>query len=187
MSLDLVAVDVETANSDWGSICAIGWSVIRAGEIVETHDVLCHPPASVSRFLPRYTAIHGITADDVARQPSFGEIAPSIVESWGSAPVVAHKASFDVGAIRKAYGHCGLPLPAVRYGCTLEWSRRLLALPRHRLPDVCRHLGVVQGRHHQAGADANAAAQVVLALAKLVGAESLDSLLAATGHSLRWL
>lgn len=187
MSLDLVSVDVETANSDRGSICAIGWSVIRAGEIVETHDVLCRPPGPVVGFMWRNTAIHGITAADVAHLPSFGEIAPALVAGWGDAPVVAHNASFDVGAIRKAYGYSGLPLPTVRYGCTLAWSRRLLALRSHTLPDVCRHLGVLPGQHHNAGADANAAAQVAIALAKLVGANSIDGLLSATHSQLRWL
>lgn len=187
MSLDLVTVDVETANSDRGSICAIGWSVIRAGEIVETHDVLCRPPEPVAGFQRRNTAIHGITAADVADRRSFGEIAPDLVESWGGAPVIAHNAPFDVGAIRKAYGYSGLPLPTVRYGCTLAWSRRLLALQSHTLPEVCRHLGVQPGRHHHAGADANAAAQVTIALAALVGAGSIDGLLSATRSELRWL
>ncbi len=56
----------------------------------------------------------------------------------------------------------------------------MLDLPSHRLPIVCEHLGVSLGHHHNAGADALAAAQVTIALARLVGTDSIQGLLTAT-------
>jgi DNA polymerase-3 subunit epsilon len=35
MSLDFVAIDFETANSEWGSACAVGLTVIRGGRVTD--------------------------------------------------------------------------------------------------------------------------------------------------------
>jgi DNA polymerase-3 subunit epsilon len=180
VSLDFVALDVETANYDRGSICAVGWAVIRRGQIVDTGSFLCRPPETVYWFDPWISSIHGITERDVRDKPSFGDIVPRLVTGFGDLPVIAHNAAFDVGALREAHTHCGLPWPTLSYGCTLVWSRRLLKLPSNRLPIVCNHLGVALDRHHDAGDDARAAAQITIALAALVEANSIDGLLNAT-------
>jgi len=184
MTIDFVAFDVETANVDRGSICAVGWTVVRDGQIVETSSLLCQPPEPVSSFSAFNTAIHGITATDVAGQPRYADVVPSIISGFGDLPIVAHNAAFDIGAVREAHTHCAMPWPTLSYGCTLVWSRRLLDLPSHRLPIVCEHLGYVLDHHHDAGADASAAAHVTMTLAELVGAKTIDELLDATNSNL---
>lgn len=180
MSLDFVAFDVETANYNRGSICAVGWAVVHRGEIVNTGSSLCRPPDAVSWFVPFISSIHGITERDVADQPGFAEIVPPLIAGFSDLPVVAHKADFDIGALREAYTHCGLPLPTLSYGCSLVWSRRLLGLPSNRLPIVCKHLGIPLDRHHDPGEDARAAAQITIALAASQGANTIGELLDAT-------
>lgn len=180
MSLDFVAFDVETANYDRGSICAVGWAVVHSGTIVDTGSVLCRPPEPVCWFSGFNIAIHGITAADVADQPAFGEIAPALIDSFGDLPVVAHNAAFDIGALREALSYSEKPWPRLAYGCTLVWSRRLLDLPSHRLPIVCERLGITLDHHHDAGDDARAAAQIAIALSALAEARSVEDLLAAT-------
>jgi DNA polymerase-3 subunit epsilon len=180
VSLEFVAFDVETANYDRGSICAVGFAVVHRGEIVNTGSFLCRPPEPVYWFDPWISTIHGITERDVRDKPSFGDIVPRLVTGFGELPVIAHNAAFDIGALREAHTHCGLPWPTLSYGCTLVWSRRLLGLPSNRLPIVCRHLGIRLGRHHDAGEDARAAAQIAIALAARVQAHTLDELLDAT-------
>jgi DNA polymerase III subunit epsilon len=134
VSLDFVAFDVETANYDRGSICAVGWAVVRSGDIVDTGSFLCRPPEPVYWFDPWISRIHGITERDVHDKPSFGDIVPRLVTGFGDLPIIAHNAAFDIGALREAHSHCGLPWPTLSYGCTLVWSRRLLRLPSNRLP-----------------------------------------------------
>ncbi len=180
MSLDFAAFDVETANYDRGSICAVGWAVVHGGEIVDTGSFLCRPPEPVYWFDPWISSIHGITERDVADKPGFGEVVPRLITGFGDLPVIAHNAAFDIGALREAHTHCGLPWPTLSYGCTLVWSRRLLKLPSNRLPIVCNHLGILLNHHHDAGDDARAAAQITIALAALVQAHTIDELLEAT-------
>ena len=57
-----VAIDVETANSDWGSICQIGVASVDKGEIVDEWQTLVDPRTP---FSDRNIGIHGITAWDV--------------------------------------------------------------------------------------------------------------------------
>jgi DNA polymerase III subunit epsilon len=180
VSLDFVAFDVETANYDRGSICAAGWAVVRDSRIVDTGSFLCRPPEPVYWFDPWISTIHGITEPDVRNQPGFGEIVPRLLASFGDLPVIAHNAAFDVGALREAHTYSEIPWPTLSYGCTLVWSRRLLKLPSYRLPIVCNHLGVPLDHHHDAGADARAAAQITVALALMAKADSVDALLHAT-------
>ncbi|MFZ2530515.1 MAG: 3'-5' exonuclease, partial [Rhodococcus sp. (in: high G+C Gram-positive bacteria)] len=174
--LSFAAVDVETANSDRGSICAIGVAVARDGMIVDTFSWLCRPPAPVEHFSAFNTAIHGITADAVAGAPRFGDVWPQVLAAIGELPLVAHNAGFDTGAVRTACDHSGLPWPTVRFGCTMVWARRHLDLISYRLPIVCDALGVELTTHHDAGADAVAAAGIALALASRTGTGSLDEL-----------
>lgn len=180
MSLDFTAFDVETANYDRGSICAVGWAEVRDGQIVDAGSSLCRPPDEVSWFDPFISSIHGITERDVADKPCFDEIVPRLVAGFGDLPLVAHNAPFDIGALRQAYTHCNLPWPTLSYGCTLVWARRLLGLPSNRLPIVCSHLGIPLKNHHHAGDDARAVAEIATALAARVQAHSLDELLDAT-------
>jgi DNA polymerase III subunit epsilon len=180
VSLEFVALDVETANSNRGSICAVGWAVVHLGEIVDAGSSLCRPPDAVSWFDPRNSRIHKITERDVADKPRFDQIIPTLIAAFSDLPVVAHNAAFDIGALREAYTHCGLPWPTLSYGCTLVWSRRLLRLPSNRLPIVCDHLGIPLNHHHDPGDDARAAAQITIALAASQGAHTIGDLLDAT-------
>ena len=117
------------------------------------------------RFDPFISSIHGITERDVADQPRFDQIVPRLIAGFGDLRIIAHNATFDIAALREAYTHCALPCPTLSYGCTLVWSRRLLDLPSNRLPIVCNHLGIPLNRHHDAGDDARAVAEIATALA----------------------
>ncbi|MGV0991106.1 MAG: exonuclease domain-containing protein [Mycobacterium sp.] len=180
MSLDFVAVDVETANWDRGSICSFGWAEVRDGQIINTGSRLCRPPEELDWFSGFNIAIHGITPGDVANAPRFDEVVPELLDSFGDLPVVAHNAAFDIGALREAHSYSGIPWPSLSYGCTLVWSRRLLALPSHSLPVVCDYLGFPLDNHHDAACDAIAAGNIALALSESVGAKNLEDLLNAT-------
>ncbi|WP_349239531.1 exonuclease domain-containing protein [Nocardia sp. CC201C] len=174
--LSFAALDVETANSARGSVCAIGVSVVWEGRRVGSHSWLCRPPGAVDFFARHNVRVHGISASMVAGKPAFGEVWPEVERVVGGLPVVAHNAGFDRGAVREACGHSGIDAPGWDFRCSLAIARRHLDLESYRLPDVAGALGVELIAHHDAGADAAAAADIVVALAARVGVDSLAEL-----------
>jgi DNA polymerase-3 subunit epsilon len=177
--LDFVAFDVETANRNRGSVCAFGLAVVRGGDIVQRHTWLTRPPAGLDWFDPFNTALHGIRPTDVANQRAFADRLAEAVDVIGDLPVIGHNAAFDIGAVRDGCDADGLDWPTLTYGCSLVMARRELDLLSYRLPVVAAELGIRVGRHHDAGADAEAAAEIVLALARRRTVSSLADLLAA--------
>ena len=67
--MNFVSVDVETANWDRSSICQIGWTVVRDGEIALSDAVLIDPE---TYFDPFNVDIHGIA------RKLFGVARPSV-------------------------------------------------------------------------------------------------------------
>ncbi|WP_280764100.1 exonuclease domain-containing protein [Prescottella agglutinans] len=118
-----VGFDVETANSARGSICVIGLTVVTAGRITAIHSWLCRPPAGLDRFDPGNIGIHGITPNAVAREPSFMQRLSDMLDVVGDLSLIAHNASFDIGALREAFAADEMTWRPLQYGCTLMWSR----------------------------------------------------------------
>ncbi|MEK6442153.1 exonuclease domain-containing protein [Pseudonocardia sp. T1-2H] len=164
--LSFVAIDVETANSHRGSICALGVVVVRAGVVVSTHSWLSRPPEGLDFFHGFNTMIHGITAEMVADQPTFSERLDQLLELASGLPLVAHNAAFDLGVLREACVAVERDWPSTEYACSLVMARRALDLISYRLPVVAAEFGIKLGHHHEAGADALACARVVLEIAR---------------------
>ena len=176
-ALDFVAIDVETANAHRGSICTIGTAVVRGGVVVSAHSWLVRPPAGLDTFDKINVRLHGITADMVADQPSFSERLDQLAEVAQGLPLVAHNAAFDIGALREACLVADKEWPTADYACSLILARRALDLISYRLPIVAAACGVHAGRHHEAGADARACAQVVIEIARRRNVGTLAELL----------
>ncbi|WP_040815965.1 exonuclease domain-containing protein [Nocardia concava] len=174
--LSFAAIDVETANSARGSICAVGVTVVRDGRREATASWLCRPPAGLDFFNWHNIRVHGISAAMVADQPCFGERFPEVVATVGDLPLIAHNAGFDSGAIREACVRSGIQAPAWDFSCSLSLARRHLNLDSYRLPHVAAALGIDFTNHHDAAADAAAAADIVIALAERSGVDSLAAL-----------
>ncbi|WP_280419039.1 exonuclease domain-containing protein [Nocardia carnea] len=184
-TLNFAALDVETANPKYGSICSIGVAIVRNGTRVSTRTWLCRPPAPVDSFNPVNVGIHGITAEMVANQPSFAEQLRAAVTVIDGLPVIAHNATFDMAALVQACDHSRIPVPTWEYGCTRRWAKQHLPhLPRHGLKEVAAALGTRVAQHHEAGADAAAAADIAITIAARVGAHDLAALAKATGTRL---
>ncbi|MCD2262313.1 hypothetical protein K3888_06305 [Dietzia aurantiaca] len=180
-----VGFDVETANGARGSICAIGLTVVNAGRVTATHSWLCRPPKGLERFDAGNIGIHGITPRDVATQPTFRHRLGDMLDLVGDLPLVAHNAAFDIGALREASAAESMKWRSLQYGCTLRWSRNdLPELPNHRLPTVAQALGVPLHSHHDASADASAAAGIALELMHRRGTPTVDTYVTATGITL---
>lgn len=162
-----VAFDVETANQFWGSVCQMGLVRVIDGEITERASWLCQPPEGHDHFDDFNVEFHGISADAVADEPRVGELVGRFKEFVGDLPVVAHNAYFDASALRYAALESGQPAPEITFACTLAQSRAAdLGVANHRLPTVAEHFGVSLENHHDACADAEACAGVMVALAR---------------------
>lgn len=129
-------------------------------------------------------AIHGIRPADVADAPTWTSALADILAFSDGQPLVAHNAGFDMGVIRAACTAEGIPWPDIRYTCSQVISRRTWKLLSYSLPYCTDAAGVVFTNHHDAGADATAAAEVLLSALQTAGTDSLDDLL--SGHRIRW-
>jgi DNA polymerase-3 subunit epsilon len=184
--MEFVAIDFETANPNYASVCAMGWATVRNGVITDRGSWLCRPPSGLEEFGPYNIRVHGITADMVADQPTFADRVPDLLARLDvGLPIVAHNAAFDIGVLQQSLATCGLSRPQNAHHCTKVWSKRLFHLPKYTLPHVCEHLGITIGRHHDAGDDAVAAAQIAIRLAESVGASTIEDLEAAASAAFR--
>ncbi|MFM7051692.1 MAG: exonuclease domain-containing protein [Planctomycetota bacterium] len=168
----IVGVDVETACSAHGAVCALGVVVVHRGRVLRESHWLLDPGTDFDR---RFIAIHGIRPEDVRGRPrlraAWNEVRAFIDDAVGAteepmliagaAPgvtplFVAHNAQFDKRQIEAAVGE-GLPF---RLSCTVAMSRRAFpALERHNLATVAAHLRIAL-KHHDALSDARACALI---------------------------
>ena len=161
-----MAIDVETANDDWGSICQIGVVRYTNGQAGASDSWLCTPPPGLERFDALNIGIHGITPDDIADAPAFGDVLGDVVAAVGELPVVAHNAQFDMTAFSRACAAAGQPVPHWTFGCSLALARAAkLGISNHRLPTVAAHFGVELTKHHDALSDARACGDIIVGLA----------------------
>ncbi len=161
-ALDFTALDFETANGFRGSPCSVGLVRVRGGQPVERAYWLMRPPSGFDRFDARNVRIHGITADQVAAAPRFGELFADLADFIGDDPLVAHNAGFDIGVIESALEVSGLDIPQLDYACSLVMARRTYDLPSYALPVAAREAGYELRNHHDALADAEACARIMI-------------------------
>lgn len=164
---DFIAIDVETANFEASSICAIGAVKVRGGIIVDSRYSLVNPEPCW--YASRCVAVHGITDRDTWNAPSFGTLWKSWQE-WmkegfdeeGEPVFVAHNAAFDSRCIREACRIYGLEAPE-KWDCTLIAARKSIPrgmLASKSLDSLCAFFGIPLERHHCALDDAVACAKL---------------------------
>jgi DNA polymerase-3 subunit epsilon len=154
----LVAFDVETATEKYTSACALAVAVINAGGVIEEQKYwLIRPPAnSYSAYNIR---IHGITPRATWNLPMFDELWENMRPYFERRDIVAHHAVIDVNVLAACLEAANLPPPECCVYCSCIAARRALThLSRHKLPAVCRELGIPLSHHHDAACDAAACA-----------------------------
>lgn len=179
MPLDFTAIDFETANSSSASACSVGLVKVRAGRVVDSAYWLIKPPAGHDEFVDWNTRIHGIKAADVASAASWQAQLPDLVAFADDDPLVAHNASFDMGVIRGGCAATEMDCPGFDYLCSLQVARRTYSLDSYRLPVAAMAAGFEEFEHHNALADSQACAAIVVHAAARHGVETLAALAAA--------
>ncbi len=179
MPLDFTAIDFETANSSSASACSVGLVRVRDSRVVDTASWLIKPPPGHDAFLEWNVRIHGIRATDVADASGWSEQLGDLVAFAGDDVLVAHNAGFDMGVLRGGCAAAGIPCPRYDYLCSLQVARRTYVLDSYRLPVAAMAAGFEGFRHHEALADAEACAAIIVHAAGRHGASSLGELSAA--------
>jgi DNA polymerase-3 subunit epsilon len=159
--VDFVAIDVETANPDMGSICQIGVARFAAGELVHEWVTLVDPE---DYFHDMNVSVHGIEHRTVRGQPKLPEIAATIRARLDGAVCVSHT-PFDRTALMRAFIKHNLPPLTLSWLDSAAVVRRTwsdLSKKGYGLKNVCTRIGY-EFKHHDALEDAKAAGFVLLA------------------------
>lgn len=184
MPLDFTAIDFETANSSNASACSVGLIKVRNGRVVDRAGWLIQPPVGHDEFMEWNTRIHGLHAEDVIGAPSWDAQLPDLVEFAGGDHLVAHNAGFDMGVIRGACAATQLECPEFAYLCSLQVARKTYNLDSYRLPVAAMAAGFEDFHHHDALADAEACAAIVIHASRRHDVTTVAELAGATGARL---
>ncbi|HZK59701.1 MAG TPA: exonuclease domain-containing protein [Cryobacterium sp.] len=176
MPLNFTAIDFETANSSAASACSVGLVKVRDGRVVDRVGWLIQPPAGHDAFLEWNVKIHGINAADVVGAATWAEQLPDLVAFADGDHLVAHNAGFDLGVISTSSTVSGLVVPDFRYVCSLQVARRTYHLDSYRLPVAAMAAGFEDFAHHDALADAEACAAIMIHAATRHEADTIEQL-----------
>jgi DNA polymerase-3 subunit epsilon len=122
------------------------------------------------------TAVHGISAADVADAPSFAEIAPELRAQLGGRVFVAHNVGFDLPMLQHAFERVGIDYAAPATACTLEAFRLLEPLAdNHRLQSICERRQIALEDAHEALSDVLATTELLrVVLAEGIAPETIE-------------
>jgi DNA polymerase-3 subunit epsilon len=184
--MNFVAIDFETAQYAPESACSVGLVKFREGKAQDSYYSLIRPPVLYIR--PDFTEIHGLTVDDVRNAPVFADLwDTAILPFIGNMPLAAHNAAFDMGVLRAVLNWHGLPVPRLRYFCTLMLARRIWpGLRSHSLPNLGAHFGIHYEAHHALD-DARTCGDIACLAALQTGSENLKDLFRSARMKMRRL
>lgn len=158
--MNFIAIDVETANADYSSICQIGIAIFNNGKVIEKLKTLVNPE---DYFDPFNVSIHGITEEDVLNAPTFNEFYKEL-KFFLEDKIVIHHMPFDRIAINRACDCYGLEHIKPKWLDSAKIVRRTwtdFAHSGYGLSNIAHYLNL-KFEHHDALEDAIAAGLVVI-------------------------
>jgi DNA polymerase-3 subunit epsilon len=174
--LRFAVVDVETTGGGGAQvhrITEVAVVPVTGGEVGEPWTTLVNPMRSIP---PQIVALTRITAEMVARAPTFRDVADEVVTQLKGRLFVAHNATFDWGFVsREVDGALGVRLDGDRL-CTLRLARLLLPqLKRRSLDALSYYFGIENTGRHRAWGDALATARLLGRLIGVAEEQGLDT------------
>ena len=146
----------------------------RSGRVF--HRYLC-PDRAID---PGALQVHGLTAEFLAGQPRFAEIAAELLEFLRGAELIIHNAPFDVAFLDAEFSRLPAPPGRVADHCivldTLQMARQMHPGQRNGLDALCKRYSVDNSHRDLHGAllDADLLLEVYLAMTGGQGALTLD-------------
>jgi DNA polymerase-3 subunit epsilon len=110
----------------------------------------------------------------------YSEVIGQMLEFLDTDLIIAHNAAFDMGVLTASAQAVNQELPTLRFGCSLKIARKTYNLESYRLNAVAYAIGHQEFEHHNALADSDACARIVIHAAQRHGVEDLPALLRAT-------
>ncbi|KQP01602.1 3'-5' exonuclease [Leifsonia sp. Leaf264] len=181
MPVNFTAIDFETANGSNVSACSVGMTKVRDGRVVERVGWFIRPPFPHDEFNEWNIRIHGIQPEQCADAFEWGDQLPDLLAFAEGDVLVAHNAGFDMGVIKAASTFVGSAVPDFRYLCSLQVARKTYALDSYRLPVAAMAAGFEGFTHHDALADAEACAHIMIDAAARHGVDDMDALASVVG------
>ena len=187
-----VVVDLETTGLRPGSsqICEIGAVLVQGFEVVDEFETLVDPRVPLGATI---TALTGLTDGQLRGAPPASAAVRSFLAFAGDSVLVAHNARFDLAFLDRETERLTGSRLAAPVVDTVALARRLLAgrVPRASLAQLSYFFGTSVQPCHRALPDAQATAEVLLALIGLAqerGARTVAELvtLAATRTRRVW-
>ena len=164
-SRNFVAIDVEYADHDQ-NICQVGVAVVRDLEISECRSWLIQPPGNY--YEENQMRVHHITPADTEHQLSFEELWPEIQPYLLKVELWAHNAvSVEQPVLEKNLRGYGIPSNWLNIHDSRSLYQRPGCPPNvgNGLEQCCMALGICCENHHDACADAEMCAKIVIAYA----------------------
>lgn len=170
--MDFITLDFETATSKRDSPCEIGLTFVSGGQIVETKSWLIKPMNLEFDYFN--ILIHGIRPENVADKPEFNELWTTIKPLLENKFLIAHNAGFDMSVLRKTLETYKIPFPTLNYSCSYIFSKKVWqGLPAYDLKSLCK-INNIDLKHHRAGSDSKATAELTLKAFEIAGISTLD-------------
>lgn len=174
----LVFVDLEMTGLDAARdrVCEVGLLRYAGRREEASFESLANPGVD-----PGASAeIHKLDGALLAQAPPFEALCGRVLELLDGAFLVAHGADSDVAFLQAELGRLGHPLPVVGVIDTLPLARRCFLSRSHGLGALSAALGLDHARHHRAGDDARATAQLFWRVVDALSPSSMADL-----HSVR--
>ena len=176
--MNFVTIDFETADYSRRSACSVGMVKYQDGKKIDAFYSLIRPPELYIR--PNFTAIHGLTVEDVKGAPTFAELWKDKITNFiDNFPLAAHNANFDMGVLLASLKWYELEIPFMRYFCSLQLARRTWpSIKSHALPALAKEFGIAY-KAHNALDDAETCGKIILMAAEKFHSTSSKKLLEA--------
>jgi exodeoxyribonuclease X len=172
-TLRYVVVDVEGNGQQPPDMVELAAVPITSGVIGEPSSWLVRPDRPIKYFATR---IHGLTNQDVADAPMFGDVVNDVLDALDVDAIVAHNAHVDLNVLRRKLSDWKAP----EVFDTLRLSRHLFpAQPSYRLGALVEAFQLADGlpealTPHRATYDALVTARLFVRLA--TGVQALEAL-----------
>ena len=158
----IAVIDFETTGISPGMgdrATEVAIVMLERGRVVDRYQSLMNAGVRIPAFI---TELTGITNAMVAGAPAAEAVMREAALFVGSAPMVAHNASFDRRYWTAELDRAGLDAPQP-FACTVMLSRRLHPeAPSHKLGALVDRFGLPRtGAAHRALADAEMAAELL--------------------------
>lgn len=159
----VVVLDVETTGLSPAEDEVVDVGAVRVinGAIQERFQSLIHPTCPVGFS----SEVHGLSDEvlkEKGREPD--SVFKELRDFAGDDHIVGHNVRFDLSMLKAHGARVGVRFDFPSWDDTLEIGRRLVSLERYDLGTLCGHFGTPHLPSHRALADAEATADVLLAL-----------------------